>query len=164
MVESDDRATARVTRRQSPALDDLIRRNDDAAVAYINGEVDRYLELVRHTDDFTLLGPFGGEPGPDSDHSDEAKRATAEFFQGGDATLEVFATYACEDLAVLVGIERQHGTVGGREQDWSLRITLVYRHDGTDWRLVHRHADPLVHPIDFDGLARLARGAGPPAG
>jgi ketosteroid isomerase-like protein len=43
--------------------------------------------------------------------------------------------------------------------DWSLRVTLVFRREGATWRLVHRHADPLVHPITFDRVAELARGS-----
>ena len=64
------------------------------------------------------------------------------------------------DLVVLVGVERQHGTVGGLpEQDWSLRVTLAFRREGLDWRLVHRHADALVQPISMAQLSQLARGA-----
>jgi hypothetical protein len=60
---------------------------------------------------------------------------------------------------VLVVVERQHGLVGPYPpQDWSLRVTLVFRREESVWRLVHRHADPLVHPITFDRLAELARG------
>ncbi|WP_175500499.1 hypothetical protein [Bradyrhizobium sp. NFR13] len=44
-------------------------------------------------------------------------------------------------------------------QDWPLKVTLVYRHDGTDWRLAHRHADPLVAQISLAQSAALARGA-----
>jgi hypothetical protein len=65
------------------------------------------------------------------------------------------------DGYVFVGadVERQHGEVGDYPmQDWSLRVTLVFRRDGFQWRLAHRHADALVHPITFDQLAALARG------
>ena len=56
-------------------------------------------------------------------------------------------------------IERLHGDVGDLpDQDLSLRVTHVYRRDGADWLLVHRHADPLAHKIDMDQLAALARG------
>ena len=81
------------------------------------------------------------------------------FFKGGEATLEVIETYASGDLAVLVAVERQHGEVGEYPaQDWSLRVTLVFRREASTWRLVHRHADALVHPITFEQLAHLARG------
>jgi ketosteroid isomerase-like protein len=71
----------------------------------------------------------------------------------------VFQTYASGELAVLVAVERQHGRVGELpSQDWSLRITLVFRREGDEWRLVHRHADPLTRPIDSDFFAAIARG------
>jgi ketosteroid isomerase-like protein len=60
---------------------------------------------------------------------------------------------------VLVVIERQHGEVGGLpDQDWSLRVTLVYRRGGPGWQLVHRHADPLVRGRTLEDLAAIARG------
>ena len=56
-------------------------------------------------------------------------------------------------------IERQHAQIGGLpDQDWSLRVTQVYRREGADWLLVHRHADPLVDAIDLEQAAGLARG------
>ena len=43
------------------------------------------------------------------------------FAGGGEADLELEQSYASGDLVVLVGVERQQGTVGGLpEQDWSL--------------------------------------------
>jgi ketosteroid isomerase-like protein len=56
-------------------------------------------------------------------------------------------------------IERQHGEVGGLpDQDWSLRVTLVYRREGSEWRPVHRLADPLIHDISLEQAAAIARG------
>jgi ketosteroid isomerase-like protein len=141
-------------------LAELVRRVADAASALIRGDIRGYLALIDHADDYTLMDPFGGEPRRGFDSSDEALDAFAEFFRGGEATLEVVESYASGDLAVLVVIERQHGEVGGLpEQDWSLRVTLVFRRSSdSGWRLVHRHADPLVHGIDLERLAALARG------
>ena len=80
------------------------------------------------------------------------------FFQGGEAELELVESYTSGDLVVLVVIERQHGQVGGLpDQDLSLRVTWVFRRDRSEWRQVHRHADPLVHGISLEQLAALAR-------
>lgn len=44
-------------------------------------------------------------------------------------------------------------------QDWALRVTLVYRREGVEWRLAQRHADPLgASPINLTESAALARG------
>jgi len=78
--------------------------------------------------------------------------------------VDVVQSYVSGDFVVLVLIERQHGKVGGLpDQDWSLRVTMLFRREGDDWRLVHRHADPLVHEIDLRRAAALARGDRPPA-
>jgi ketosteroid isomerase-like protein len=85
----------------------------------------------------------------------------AGYFTSATTSLEVISTYASSDMIVLVVVERQHGVVGGlAPQDWSLRVTLVYRRNGDVWEMVHRHADPLVQPITLDRLAGLASGAG----
>ncbi len=137
----------------------LIGRTAEGTAAYIRGEIRRSPELVPHADDFTLMAPYGGEPMRGVDASDEALDALERFFQGGEAELDVVQTHASGDLAVLVAIERQHGRVGGLpEQDLSLRVTWVFRREGSEWRQVHRHADPLVHGISLEQVAALARG------
>src|SRR5512133_3987246 len=105
------------------------------------------------------MSPYGGDPVRGFDDSNEALDALARFFRGGEAEVEVVETYASGDLAVLVVIERQHGIIGDLpEQDWSLRVTWVFRRGAeSDWELVHRHADALVHAIDHERLGRLAR-------
>src|SRR3954471_10259285 len=107
-------------------LAELIRLIAESASAYIRGDIRRYLTLIKHADDYTLMAPFGGEPERGFDASEEHLEALERYFQSGEANLEVVQSYTSGDLAVLVVIERQHGEVGGLpEQDWSLRVTLV---------------------------------------
>ena len=137
----------------------LIERVSTAAQAYISGDMDTYFSLIHHADDFTLMSPFGGEPERGFDTSPAHIADLKRYFRGGAAEVEVAQTYVSGDLAVLVVIERQRGEVGGLpEQDWSLRVTWVFRRTASDWEQVHRHADALVHPISMDQLSALARG------
>ena len=138
----------------------LVQRTTDAAQALISGNSRGYAALIKHASDYTLMSPYGGDVVRGFDDSDAALDGLAQFFRGGEATVDVVATYTSDDLAVLVVIERQHGTVGDLlEQDWSLRVTWVFRRTAEPgWELVHRHADALVHPIDHDRLGALARG------
>ena len=130
-----------------------------AAQAYMNGDLPTYAGLARHGEDYTLMPPNGGDPRRGFDGSDEAAEWTARTFLGGDTDVEVFETYASGDLAVLVAVEGQQGTVAPLpRQDWSLRITLVFRREDGAWRLVHRHADPLTRPLDLALFAEIARG------
>jgi hypothetical protein len=134
----------------------FVRHAEEAADVWMRGEMDRYLELVQHAAGFTLLAPTGGPPTTHEDRAPEI-RASADWFQDGEARLEHVTTHVWADTVVLVSIERQHGRVGGLpDQDLSLRVTHVYRREGDGWQLVHRHADPLVHPLALAEVAALA--------
>jgi ketosteroid isomerase-like protein len=130
-----------------------------ANAAFMRGDMTGYLALISHTDDYTLMAPFGGAPTHGFDASSERLSVMARFFRAGKTELEVVRSFASGDMVVLVVIERQRAEVGGLpEQDWSLRVTLVCRRVGGDWKLAHRHADPLVNVISLEQAAAIARG------
>jgi ketosteroid isomerase-like protein len=140
-------------------IDELIQRVSTAANAYIRGDMRTYFSLIRHGDDYTLMSPFGGEPERGFDMSPERLDALERFFRSGEAEVDVIETYASGELVVIVAIERQHGEIADLpDQDLSLRVTWVFQRDDSGWRQVHRHADPLVHPINLDQLTALLRG------
>ena len=138
---------------------ELVERWSAAAQAYLAGDLRTYARLADHGSGYTLTPPYGGDPRHGFDCSDDAVAWTAETFRGGTVDVEVFETYVSEDLAVLVAVERQRAEIGELPaQEWSLRITLVFRREAGRWRLVHRHADPLTRPINQDLFAAIARG------
>jgi ketosteroid isomerase-like protein len=138
---------------------DLVARAADANAALMNGDAKGYFALISLAEDFTLMAPFGGPPTLGFDMSSDRVAALGRFFRAGRTALELVRAYATDDMAVLVVIERQTVEVGGLpDQDWSLRVTLVFRRDGPEWRLVHRHADPLVKGISLEQAAAIARG------
>jgi ketosteroid isomerase-like protein len=137
----------------------LASRSRDANAALMRGDIDRYRALVTLTDDFTLMSPFGGTPTRGSDMTRERWEAMARFFRNGTFAQDVVQSYGSANMIVLAVIERAHVEVGGLPaQDWALRVTLVYRRDGSEWRLAHRHADPLAPGISLEQAAALARG------
>ncbi|MEP6648658.1 MAG: nuclear transport factor 2 family protein [Lapillicoccus sp.] len=138
---------------------ELVTRMEEAADAYIRGDHRRYFSLFDHPPDYTLMPPYGGETRLGFDRTEEEIEEGSRFFASGEARLEVEHAYASGDIVVLVAVERQHGEAGGLpDQDWSLRVTLVFRRAGDRWQIVHRHADPLVRAIPFDHCAQMARG------
>ena len=147
-AESDERAV----------LAQLTARAENANAAFINGEKRRWYDVVGPiADDFTLMQPLGGvSRGFDGSASHLARLART--FTRGEATFELVQSYVSRDMAVLVFIERQRAVVAGLpEQDWSLRVTQVWRRRGGAWELAHRHADTLVNKIAMDRTAELAR-------
>jgi ketosteroid isomerase-like protein len=137
---------------------ELARLSAEANNALLRGDIDAYRARIRLTDDFTLMSPFGGTPTRGADMTDERWEAIGRFFRNGALEQELVEAYGSSDMVVLAIIERGHGAVGGLpEQDWPLRVTLVYRREGGEWRLAHRHADPLVDAITLEQAAALAR-------
>ena len=138
---------------------DLVRKTEARASAFMRGDMDRWAGLMRIAEDFTLMQPFGGAASRGFDASPDRLARLASYFRNGDAKVELVQSYASGDLVVIAVIEREHGEVGGLpDQDWSLRVTLVYRRQGAEWWLVHRHADPLVRNVGLETAATLARG------
>ena len=141
------------------AVAGLVKRAEEKNLAFMRGDMERWSRLVRIAPDFTLMQPFGGPASHGFDASPKRLAELSRYFKNGEATLEISQTYASDELVVLVMIERQRSEVGGLPaQDWSLRVTEVYRKDGAEWQLVHRHADPLVRRITLQQAAVLARG------
>ena len=138
---------------------DLIARSAEANASLMRGDVARYRALVPLTNDFTLMSPFGGAPTHGADMTSDRWQAMERFFRNGTLEQEVVQSYASADMVVLAIIERARVEVGGLPaQDWPLRVTLVYRREGDEWRLAHRHADPLVAGVSLEQAAALARG------
>lgn len=138
---------------------ELIKRSADSNAALMRGDIDTYQTLIAYTDDFTLMSPFGGTPSHGSEYTPERMEAMGRFFKNGVFRQEVVQSYASADMVVLAIIEYQNVEVGGLPaQEWPLRVTLVYCREGAEWRLAHRHADPLVEGISLEQAAALARG------
>ena len=47
------------------------------------------------------------------------------------------------DMAYTVGYERISASMDGTPRTFTLRATQVYRREGGEWRVVHRHADAV---------------------
>ena len=138
---------------------DLVQRTAEANKALVRGDIDRYVSLTQHAEDYTLMAPFGGTATHGFDASSENRARMARFFKSGTLNQELVATHNSGDLVVLVTVERARAEIAELpEQDWSLRVTQVFRHDDTGWRLVHRHADPLVNSVSLEQAAALTRG------
>ncbi|MFF8844197.1 nuclear transport factor 2 family protein [Streptomyces sp. NPDC015127] len=46
-----------------------------------------------------------------------------------------------DDMAYTAGLEHTSASVDGQPRTYTLRATQVYRREGGEWRVAHRHAD-----------------------
>src|SRR5215813_11084059 len=111
----------------------------------VRGNAQPLKELYSHSEDVTVLGGFGGfergwiEVEPRLDWA-------ASQFADGDFSQQVVSSIVESDLAMIVTLERYEARVAKEQVKThdELRVTQVFRRENGQWRLVHRHGEPLV--------------------
>jgi ketosteroid isomerase-like protein len=143
-------AHAQVRRDTTPdsSFRAFLSRWEKAQSAFINGDPTFWKQNASHRDDATILGAFGGygekgwgAVGPRYDWASSQYKPV-----GATMTVEYLSVVASGDLAFTVGIERQEGARVGDQNTMqrALRATQIFRREAGTWKLLHRHADPLI--------------------
>jgi len=111
--------------------------------------------LYSHGDDVFLANPFGLTAIGWSQVSDALDLASSKFKDGDVKDFQLIAKYLSAELAVIFKIEKWKAKVGGREEasSFDLRVTTTFRKEGSDWKVIHRHADPIAS-FNADGPLR----------
>ena len=122
---------------------------EKAQSRFSNGDPTLWKQHASHRDDVTVLGRFGGYGEKGWDAVGARYDWASSQFKGGGATLKVeyLSVVVSGDLAFTVGIERREGGRVGDPQNparGALRVTQIFRREDGAWKLLHRHADPLI--------------------
>jgi ketosteroid isomerase-like protein len=151
--------TAAAEPAEAALVRELLERSELQARLFNTGDMQRWIKVVGLGRDFTLMQPSGGATSHGFNPTPERLAELAANFRNGTAKIELEQAITSNDIVVLVYVERQEVEVSGLPmQDWSLRVTQVFLREGDDWKLVHRHADPLVRAQSLDVTAALAAG------
>src|SRR5260221_23669 len=106
-------------------------------------------ELLKHSlliSAATFFGPAGSyRQGAEVVWSQYQRDATS-FESGAQGQLEILHMAASNGLAYWVGFQRATAHLRGRPEavSFNLRVTELFRREGNTWKLLHRHADPLI--------------------
>ena len=145
--------------RANTPVEPLIETYARANAALMRGDAATWHKLVPLSEDGVLFSPFGGTPSRFADYTPERINRMSRFFRNGSFRQEVVQSFVTDDMIVLATIERANVEVGGLPpQDWALRVTSVFKRNGSRWVLAHRHADPIVDDVPLTQAAALARG------
>ena len=141
--------------------DSLLRFLEEVAEARYQfnlGNVERSLALWSPTEDVTLMGAGGGMEKGIAEVKPRISFVTRSRTEGARVEenrveIEYLQVTVSGDLAYTVQLERRRLSVPGQNEpvDSVLRATDVFRKQNGDWKLVHRHADPLVN-VTIPGL------------
>ncbi len=126
-------------------LDDALKKFRAAANGMARGNPDLVKAMYSRADDVTLANPFGHAVRGTVDVEAALDYVSARFSDGEVTEFNNIARYETGDLATFLDVEHWRTRVGGAIElsDFDLRVSSTYRREDGDWRLVHRHADPI---------------------
>jgi ketosteroid isomerase-like protein len=127
-------------------FEEAIEHHHRALDAFMNRDTEPFKALFTRGDDATLANPFGGIARGWHEIPTRLDTAAANYSEGEVVSIETISSAAGDSLGYTVEIERLRAKIGARGafDSVALRTTSVLRREGNEWRLVHRHADPLV--------------------
>ncbi len=135
-------------------LSEVIEQFRSAATAFAQGDPEPVKALFSHAEDVSLANPFGPAVRGWDNVSAALDYASSRFSDGHVSDFNNVASYVGADLATNLDTERWHARVGGGDlAEFELRVTTTFRSEEGDWKIVHRHADPISTP-DAEGPLR----------
>jgi ketosteroid isomerase-like protein len=127
-------------------VDQLIEHYQLALGEFVKGNPEPVKKLYSHRDDVTLANPLGPPARGWEQVAATVERAASNFRDGEMVGFETIAKYVTPELAYAVWLERASVKMGGMEDfaPSTLRVTMVFRPEDGNWKVVHRHADPIT--------------------
>lgn len=132
---------------ETPTLEAAVAQSHRALTAILNGDPKGYEALFANREEITLGNPFGPfASGRAAVVKTLAGAATK--YREGSASVDLIAKYADDKLACIVEVENDRAKVGTNDvfAEFSVRVTSLYEKIDGNWRLVHRHVDPITTP------------------
>lgn len=135
-------------------LTQVIEQDHRALDAFAKGDPGPKKKLFSRRDDVTLANPLGPPVRGWNQVEKTLERAASQLREGEAIGFERISEYATTDLAYIVEIERYRGKVGSVDEILpnSLRVTTIFRREDGQWRIVHRHADPITSPRSIESI------------
>ncbi len=127
-------------------FEQFMRQREEAARAYVRGDAAPLGRLAARTGDATFFGPLGGSVQGAGDVWSRYENDAKSFAPGSDSHFEILHMAASDGLAYWVGFQKASAYMQGRSEPipFNLRVTELFRRENGEWKLVHRHADPLA--------------------
>jgi hypothetical protein len=130
----------------SSEFETFLRRFEEANTRFVNGDPSLWLPLVSRSANSSIFGGFGGQEVGWSEIGPRYRWASEQFRDiGATVEFEYLDTYVGAETAYTVAIERctVHHVTQPAPVPHELRATMIFRREDDEWKITHRHADPL---------------------
>ncbi len=118
-------------------------RLEEADTALHSGDPHLRSAIWSHNDPVTLFGAAVTRSGW-SEIGPTFEWLASTFSDCKSFEYEVIAAGVSGDLAYIVGMEHTTASVGGAAPiAYSLRVTTILRRENGEWKVIHRHGDPV---------------------
>ena len=130
------------------AVDDfdvVVEQYHQAADEFSRGNPDPVKDLYSPRDDVAIANPFFPLTSGREQVVERLERSVQNF-KDGEVGFQMVLKWVSGELACIVELEEWRTKVGGREDvtPFTLRVTTLFRVEGGEWKVVHRHADPIT--------------------
>jgi ketosteroid isomerase-like protein len=115
----------------------------EAELALHNGDAAPRWALWSRNEPVSVLGAWRNAHG----QPELGELFTALGRSFSDCTSYVFDLQAYDvvgDMAYTAGLEHTSASVDGQPRSYTLRATQIYRREGGEWKVAHRHADTVA--------------------
>jgi len=129
-------------------FDRFLERYADANSAFLNGDPGPWLEMATQRDPASIFGGFGGLGSAGVENVNQRYLLAATAFQPSGAQVDI--EYLVKDvegrLGYTVAIETADVLYTGQAElhHQVLRVTMMFRFEHGEWKIIHRHADTMV--------------------
>lgn len=123
---------------------------------FVKGNPEPQERLWSHRDDVSLLNPIVPIAHGWQQVAQGLESAASQVRDGEVTSVENKVTYVTPELGFIVDFERTRARLGGRQDiaSFELRVTTIFRREDGEWKVVHRHADPITTPQSIETVVR----------
>lgn len=128
----------------------FIKQRESAAQAYVCSDPIPVVNLTTRVSPATFFGPNGAFYQGADDVLRTFEQGAAMFGTGGNTNFEILHMAASDSIAYWVGFQQATAYIHGSQNaiPMNLRVTEIFRREDNEWKLIHRHADPLTSRSD----------------
>ena len=129
-------------------FEEFMQVREQAARSYVNGDPKPVDDMAARELSATFFPPNGGSTSGAAEVAERYRGDAAAFAPNSESSFEILQSAADNDIAYWVGFQRARVNFHGKDEpvDFDLRVTEICRLENGQWKMVHRHADPLSEP------------------